>query len=107
MRKAAEPPYDVGMDFREFEVFRVIDATKQFDASLLIGELFRMHEGQVEKFKKRRLDALVDAAGEGTAGDIASHRVGCKSLRRAAKHVARKLVEDNDERQHAVVGSLP
>jgi hypothetical protein len=50
---------------------------------------------------ERRLDRLVVAERDRGVGDPARHRVGLVHARGAAEGVARKLVEEEDQRQRA------
>jgi hypothetical protein len=44
---------------------------------------------------------LIEAPGDGPVGDLAGYRVGCKRACVVAKHVAWKLVQQDDERERA------
>src|SRR6201747_2794141 len=66
-----------------------------------------MHEGQIEKFTQGRIDPGVDAAVDGPPRHAKRQRVAGIGSRMAAKHVAGKLVEHNDERERTVVTRFP
>src|ERR1700739_20033 len=51
MGKAPEPADDVGMILGVSKVVGIAGLTKQFDATLLVGQLLRMHERHGEKFQ--------------------------------------------------------
>src|SRR3954468_19686766 len=66
-----------------------------------------MCERQVEEIALRQLQFLVETPLDGTLGDRQRQRVGSESARGSAEHVARELIEDNDERQRAFRRRLP
>jgi hypothetical protein len=70
MRKAPEPADDVRMFLGISEVFRIVGSAEQVDAAQLVGQVFRMHEWQIQELQKGRLDLSVGAAGKRAACDL-------------------------------------
>src|SRR6267142_3745582 len=48
--EAPEAADDLGMVLRPLRAFSQARLSRQFDAAHLVGELLRMHEGQIEEF---------------------------------------------------------
>ncbi len=107
VRESAEPADDLGVLPRVFQVLGIVGVLKQRDAVQMVGQLLGMHEGHIEEFEQGRVDPAICAAPDRAAGDIPRQRVAGKGLRCAAKHVAGKLVEHDDERERAVVIVFP
>src|SRR5579862_3337249 len=68
---------------------------------ILILQQFGMHKGQIKKRPQYFLNRLVEAAVKRPAGDGARQRIGRKGASIAAKHVAGKLIEQDDKSERA------
>jgi len=66
-----------------------------------------MLERQVEERPQICRDALVVAIGDGKPRMVAGQRIGREHVRSAAKAVARKLVEQDHQRQCAIGRAIP
>ena len=91
-------------------VFReliVAVAARERDAAFLIGEIFRVLEGQIEELTLDMRDLSVEPASDGAIGDGAGDTVGLVGAPVAAEHVARELVEHDDERERTLRRLLP
>ena len=93
MGKAPEPADDVGMLLGMPREFFFAVAARQLEAVLLVGQIFRMHERQIEKLAFRMRDFLIEAASDGALRHGASHGVAVVAASLPAEHVARKLIE--------------
>ena len=60
-----------------------------------------MLEGQVEKDAQVRCGRLIEAAGQGPAGDVARHLIGGEGMGAVAEDVARNLVGNQDQGERA------
>src|SRR5262249_41705928 len=89
------------------EVLGVAQSAKQRAAALLIGELFGMLKRQEEELSFILGQVAVEAAGQRAIGYGEGQRVGGIAARVTPKHVARKLIEDDDQRQRAVACGFP
>src|SRR5712691_10155244 len=107
VREAAEAADDLGVLLGVFEEFVIAISARQFDAALLIRQMLRMHERQIEKLALAVRDLAVEPAGDRTAGNGTRERIGQIGARVAAEHVAGKLVEHDGERQRALWRVLP
>src|SRR3954464_15781118 len=107
MGKSAEAANNVGVDLGVFCDFIVAQVACQLEASFLIGENFRMHERQIEELALLLRHLAVEAALESAIGDGAGDRIGLVGPRPFAEHVARKLIENEDERERALWRRLP
>src|SRR5712671_7003491 len=107
VREAAEPADDVGVMLGPFDRLRVVGRAVEGDAALLVGELFRMLERQVEEHPLGGRDELVEAARDRARRDLARQRIGREGAGISAEHVARKLVEHDQERERALRISIP
>lgn len=79
----------------------------QPDAEFLIGQSFGMGKWQIEKMPDDRWFSPVEAARDRLVGHIACKGIGRKCLRRAAEHISRKLIEQQNQRECAVSGVAP
>ena len=70
MRKAPEPADDIGMFLGIAQVFGIGGGAEQIDAARLVGQIFRMHEWQIQELQEASFNALVGAAGERAVGDL-------------------------------------
>jgi hypothetical protein len=68
----------------------------QLAGALLIGERFAVLEGQIGEYFFHPQPVALVAGGEGVARGGERQAIGGERLRRAAEHVARELVEDDD-----------
>src|SRR3954465_1319698 len=66
-----------------------------------------MHERQIEELALLLRHLAVEAALESAIGDGAGDRIGLVGPRPSAEHVARKLIENEDERERALGRRLP
>src|SRR5688572_11175905 len=72
----------------------------KLDRAVLVVEVFAMLERQIEeKALLLVLEMEIEAAVDGPIGDEARLGVGGERTRRAAKHVARELIEAQQQRQ--------
>src|ERR1700704_284200 len=76
VREAAEPANDVGMQFGPFDRIGVAGCAVEGDAALLVGEIFRMLERQIEERPLGDRDDLVEAARGRARRDRARQRIG-------------------------------
>jgi hypothetical protein len=106
VREAAETADDIGMQFRPFDTVGIARGLEQSHRALLIGEVFRVLERQIEEAAHVG-DGAVEAVKNGAAGNFARQRVGGEGALVTAEHVARKLVEQNEQRQRAFGIPLP
>ena len=100
VREAAKTLDDIPMFDREGQV-SFAKRLAQLAAKLLIGQFFRMHEGQIEENPELRIDRLIMAARNRVAGIMKRQRIGRVHMRRATETVAGKLVEEKEEREAA------
>jgi len=101
MGKPAEAANDAGVELGVLCDFIVAQAACQLEASFLIGENLRMHERQIEESALQLRHIVVEAALESAIGNGAGDRIGLVGPRLPAEHVARKLIENEDERERA------
>mgnify|MGYP001002171189 CR=1 FL=1 len=85
----------------------IIGVAAEADATLLIVVMFRMHEGQIEKAPLRNCESAVEFTRNRARGNPTRERIGGERVRRAAEHVARKLVEHEDEGERVFRRLLP
>src|SRR6516164_8558446 len=102
VRKPSETTDDVGMLLGAFRELIVAVAARERDAAFLIGEIFRVLEWQIEELALDMRDLSVEPASDGAIGDGAGDTVGLVGARVAAEHVARELVEHDDERERTL-----
>src|SRR5262249_43872629 len=91
-------------------VFReliVAVAARERDAAFLIGEVFRVLERQIEELAFGVRDLPVEPALDSAIGDGAGNPIGLVGARGAAEHIARELVEHDDERERTLRRLLP
>src|SRR4029434_2354713 len=105
--KTAETADDVGMVLREGETFLVAGRADQGHAALLVGEIFRMLEGKIEKTPPRHRILLIETAFDRPRRDRPGKRVGRKGARIAAEQVAGELIENEEQRERARGGRFP
>src|SRR4029078_11590148 len=67
MGKPAEPPDDVGMNFRPFQIFRVARRLVEGNAALLVYKILGVLEGKIKEVSKfcrhRTIECTYDVAG--------------------------------------------
>src|SRR5690242_17109526 len=107
MREAAEPADDVGVQLRPLQLLGVANGAKQRAAALLVGGGLGMLERQIEELPTVGRRLQVEAAGDGAFGHRARQWIGGIASRVGAEHVARKLIEHDDERERAIARALP
>ena len=99
MRKAPESADDVGMLLCIPREFFIVVGARQLKAVVLVEQRFRMHERQIGKLAFRMRDFLIEAAIDGALRHSAGHGVAVVAASLPAEHVARILIEDDNERQ--------
>jgi hypothetical protein len=109
VREAAEPAHDVAvllgvaehahhlLALRSAQL--VAPAAEQLDAAILIGERLAVHERHVEEGALVVSQLAIDAERDALGRDLGGPRVAVVRAPGAAEHVARELVEHDDERQ--------
>src|SRR5262245_51312620 len=107
MGEAAEAADDVGVVLGIFQAVVVAQRAVEGDAAFLVGQRFRVHERQIEERAQVLWHRLVEAALQRAVCARAGERIGRKGAGAAAEHVARKLVEHDDERQRSGRRRLP
>ena len=75
---------------------------EQFDLAVLIGEILGMLEWQVEEPADITLDLPVVPGFQRAAGDHPRQRIGGEGMPRAPEHIARKLVQQDEQGQRTV-----
>src|SRR5262252_8974528 len=99
VRESAEATDDVGMLLGVFRELIAALAARERDAAVLIGEIFPRLERDTEELEFGVRALPVDPALDSAIGDGAGNRIGLVSARVDAEHVARELVEHDDERE--------
>ena len=111
MREAAETPDDVEMGHRiavGVEGLRKpLEWPGEVAGALLVFQGFAVLEGQVSEQALHGKIAFVVALRHGVPCRAKSQGIRREGARRAAEHVARELVEQNDERQAGLRLGLP
>src|SRR5437660_12643100 len=107
VREPAEAANDAGMLAGILEQILVAERAAERHAPLLVRQVLGMHERQIEELPFRHRTLPVEAARDGAVGNRTRKRVGGKSARLAAEHVARELVEYDDQGKCADRGLLP
>src|SRR5690349_2875261 len=107
MRKPAEAPDDVRVQFGPFQTVSVADCFIKSDTAFLVGGVFRVLERQVKEAAHLGGNLGVKAADDPAGSDGTRQSIGSKSARLAAKHIAGELVEQNQQRQGAFGALFP
>src|SRR5262245_6951421 len=107
MRKAAEATNDIGMQFRPFQIFEIADCFVEGDTPFLISQIFRVLERKIKEAAHFRWNLAVKTTNNGACCNGTRERIGRESPSIAAKHVARKLVEEDEQRESALRALLP
>lgn len=81
MRESAKAADDVSVMLCVAQVVRVASLPEQAHAFILIGEIFRMFQRQIEEEPQNRIDQLVVTGGDRGARDFARLGVARKSAR--------------------------
>ena len=102
VREPPEAADDVGMSLGVSRELIVAIAARERHAAFLIGEIFRVLEWQIEELALDMRDLSVEPATDGAIGDGAGNTVGLVGAPVAAEHVARELVEHDDERERTL-----
>src|SRR5215472_6971174 len=105
--ESAEASDDVGMLLGVFRELIVAVAARERDAAFLIGEIFRVLEREIEELALGVRDLPVEPASDGAIGDGAGNPIGLVGAPVAAEHVARELVEHDDERERTLRRLVP
>ena len=95
------------MDLGIFFAFGIAGLAAQRDAALLVGEILRVHQRQIEEAPLRQWKQPVGAPRDRPFGNRARRRIGRERARVAPEQVAGKLIEQQQERQRAVRRRLP
>lgn len=95
------------MDFAMPDALGVVRRAAERDTTLLIGEILRMHEGEIEEAPFGVGECAVEPAGNRACSDRVREMIGRKGARRALEHVARELVEHDDKGKRPLRGPLP
>ena len=74
---------------------------EQADGLVLVGEVLRMLERQIDEHPLHRSKRLVEAPGDSGTRDLPRLGIGGERFRRAAMQVAGELVQQDDQRQRA------
>ena len=106
MRETAKLVDDVGVQFRIFQALGVAMHAIEGERPLLVGTILRMHERQIEKGAHVGRGAI-EAVKDGAAGDRPRQRVCGEGARLPTEHVARKLVEQDQQRERTLRALLP
>src|SRR5687767_612054 len=111
MREAAEARNDFVMTSRIVDADRsarqILQRSEQRQRTALNSHVFSMLERQIRERPLRRAVELIEAAVHQTASGAESQRIRLEGASFSAKHVAWKLVEDDDERESSVRRRLP
>src|SRR5829696_7562885 len=107
MREAAEAGDDVAVVARPLQRLLVAENLAEGDRALLVFDILRVHEGEIEELAKGRLDLPVVSLLDRPVGSHEGRRVGPIHGLGAAEHVARELVEQKDHRQRALGRQFP
>src|ERR1700750_312745 len=107
MREPPEATDDVGMALGVFRELIVAVAARERDAAFLIGDVFRVLERQIKELALGMGDLSVEPASDGAIGAGAGNPVGLVGAPVAAEHIARELVEHDNERERALRRRLP
>src|SRR5215813_8568406 len=107
VREPPEATDDVGMLLGVCHELIVAVTARELNAAFLIGEIFRVHQRQIEELALAVRDPPVEPASDGTIGDGAGDTIALVGALVAAKHVARELVEHDDERERTLGRLLP
>ena len=103
MRKAAEADDDIAMVLGPAVIgFALHPGLEQFDLAVLVGEVLRMLEGQVEEPPDVALNLQVVPGLQRLPGDHPCQGIGGEGMARAAEGVARKLVQQDQQGQRAL-----
>src|ERR1043165_3653309 len=106
MRETAEAANNIGVDLGPFQAIGIARRFVKRQAAFLILHVFRMLERQIEEAAQVG-EGAVEAVENGAAGDGTCQRIGGESPRLSAKHVARKLVEQDEESERALRACFP
>src|SRR6266536_3435537 len=107
VRKTPEPANDVGVHLGVFFAFGIAGLAAERDTAFLVGEALRMHQRQMEEAPLRRFKQPVGALRDRLLGNRARLGVARERARVAPEQIARKLIEQDEERQRAVRRRLP
>jgi hypothetical protein len=107
MRETSEAPNDIGMQLCPAGEVGTTERAYERDRALLIGQIFRMLEWKIEEQALGRRDFLVEPARNCAFSHSARKRIGCESIGFATKHVARELIEHEDERERRLRRGFP
>jgi hypothetical protein len=107
MRKAAEPADDVGMRLRVLDQLGVAGGVEQGKAAFLVGDVLGMLERKIEERLLGRRKILIESARKRARRHRPRKRIGRIGAGIAAEHVARELVEHDQQRQRVLGRSFP
>ena len=107
MWKPSEATDDFCVLLGIFREFVVAVAARHIKAAFLIGEIFRMHERQIEKRALGSRYLQIETPPDGTIGHRPRAFVAGVTAGIAPEHVTRKLIERDDEGERAFRRFLP
>src|SRR5215831_16624122 len=107
VREAAKTPNDIGVDLRPFQAVGVAARFIKCKPALLIREILRMLEREIEKGAHVRVNLGIEAADNSARGHRTRQWIGGKGARVAAEHVARKLIEQDQQCESTFGAVLP
>src|SRR5215475_8604434 len=97
MRETSESPDDIGVQLGPADKIGITECAHKPSGALLVGQIFGVLEGEIEKQPLRLRNFLIEPARDRAFGYVTSKRIGCKGVGLAAEHVAWKLIEHEDE----------
>src|ERR1700754_4047904 len=99
MGKPSETPDDIAVAHGVGEALLIAERAKQVNATFLVLQDLRVVERQIQKETQVGVDVPVATGLKRGLGDLERLRVACITARRAAKGMARKLIEQQNQRQ--------
>ncbi len=99
MREPSKAGDNAEVDAARADPAFVARGKAEFETALLIGELFGMHERQIEKPFPGIFEFLIETLRHRMNRDFVGFWVRLKSARRPAKHIAGELIEKQKKRQ--------
>src|SRR5215467_2440595 len=107
MREAAEALNDIGVQLRPAGEVGIAQRRDQGDGARLIGLALRMLKWKIEKQLLRRRYRPIEPTRNRAIRHATRLGIGGEGTRVAAEHVARELIEQDDERQRVLWCVLP
>ncbi|CAH1658121.1 hypothetical protein CHELA1G11_11368 [Hyphomicrobiales bacterium] len=97
MGEASEADDDRAMFLSERQTLSGAIGLVQGEAVVLVGEFLGMHERQIEELPLYGFDLAVEAAQDGASRHLAGESICREAAGAATEHVARELVEQDNE----------